>query len=192
MRWVVGTFLTAVCCGFGATGWFIWKLPHDSLLIHAVSSSLYEKPINSVTQLAAKLRVRFLPECPTTGIRPNTTIGYLAAAHDHPGSIPAEVEEIIELLIRNGCDINQYSESGTTPLHDAVLFNNAQLVSLLLNLNANPHLEIKQSPHNPEKRKKILGLNALEFAHYLNENSGQAPGGWSEVISILSEQTNGT
>jgi ankyrin repeat protein len=75
--------------------------------------------------------------------------------------------EIVILLIESGYDINAIGPAnGYTPLHDAVMANNAAAAKILLQYGANKNIKGKD------------GLTPLEKA--IKENK-------SELIKILSE-----
>jgi len=71
-------------------------------------------------------------------------------------------DELIQLLIENGCKVNCYSKSGSSPLLSAVDKNNLRLVKLLLKNGA--------STNQVELFGDNKGLNPIELAKKKNYN----------------------
>ncbi len=72
---------------------------------------------------------------------------------------------LVEYFISNGEPVNVFSSHGMTPLHDALLNNNKQHLSVLLENGANPYLK------SSDNSKSWSNLNAFEYLQHLESNS---------------------
>lgn len=84
--------------------------------------------------------------CPYLPASPESPVGLAAAAYGSAGVEPGNVRETIRLLVRLGCDINQYSAIGLTPLHGAIVGRQPGLLRVLLEEGADPRLRVVQVP----------------------------------------------
>jgi len=93
------------------------------------------------------------------------------------GMVDTETEyktfEILRFLIHRGEPIDAYSLEGYTALQSAILGNSPKLVSLLLEVGANPYLPIN-------REGKLQGKNSVEFIEHLSSKN-------EERFSILKE-----
>jgi len=98
-------------------------------------------------------------------------IGLIVAAY--PELDLEATGQLIKAVQRNGGDINAYDHIGVTPLHAAVLFNEPEIVTLLLSLGADPMLPRR---HMPGMRPTPTdGLNAGDYALWIKENGKGEP-----------------
>ena len=79
-------------------------------------------------------------------------------------AVTAGDEKIVSALIARGADVNETTGGGQTPLILAVIFGRTNVIKILINAGANPHL------------RDNLGLNALEWAQRR---------GLTEAVAIL-------
>lgn len=87
----------------------------------------------------------------------------LIASRGLPGSNAAELRIAIGTAIANGCDLNEPDIAGLQPLNAAILFNDAEIVALLLEKGADPY----QSIHKPGSQ--IDGVNSFDFLKKIEE-----------------------
>ena len=69
----------------------------------------------------------------------------------------------IGTAIANGCDLNEPDIAGLQPLNAAILFNDAEIVALLLEKGADPYQPI----HKPGSQ--IDGVNSFDFLKKIEE-----------------------
>ena len=119
-----------------AYGFSVARQSADMLLIQALHGS--SAPVRAV----ARLSMRRFAGCPEADFAPTTAIGMLVSAWDEHVSVQG-ASELLRQLEALGCDINRHGAQGLTPLHSAVLFNNASAVHLLLRAGADPRLNTK-------------------------------------------------
>lgn len=87
----------------------------------------------------------------------------LIASRGLPGSNAAELRIAIGTAIANGCDLNEPDIAGLQPLNAAILFNDAEIVALLLEKGADPYQPI----HKPGSQ--IDGVNSFDFLKKIEE-----------------------
>ncbi|MGH8560369.1 MAG: ankyrin repeat domain-containing protein, partial [Nevskiales bacterium] len=90
-------------------------------------------------------------------------VGLLTAAYGDSTSDTSRVLDVIRLLVKQGCDIDQYNASGLTPLHNAVLFRQPDLLRFLLEQQADPLLRIIAIPGKSPGRT-LANLDAYGLA----------------------------
>jgi len=86
--------------------------------------------------------------------------------------------QIAETFISRGLDVNgvnNYSSRDLTPLHAAVLYNDAEVIRFLISQGANVH----------RRSKGYYGMTPLELAEKLHEEEGLH--NRSKIITILSD-----
>lgn len=106
------------------------------------------------------------------------TLIQFAAAGVNESSSPDEMDrakKIIEQLLSDGLDVNERGALGLTALHDAVLFQNAEMTRFLLKHGA--------SVSTKAGAGKFVGEDALEFANVLQKKKPMP--GREKVIEIL-------
>lgn len=101
--------------------------------------------------------------CPHLQDSPETPIGLLVAAYGRVDRDNARIQSLIRLMVGLGCDVNQYNASGLTPVHNAVLFRQPELLQFLLEQGADPLLRTVAVP-GKATGQKTANLDALGFA----------------------------
>lgn len=121
----------------------------------------------------ARLLVKSWRSCPPLQAGPESAIGFVvnALTADAAQGAAEEVRSVIVDLLAAGCDINEYSSFGRTPLMNAVLYADPKAVQMLLALGADPQLRLRpgsaRSTSPPAFEKSVEGLNCAEFAERL-------------------------
>lgn len=131
-------------------------LPPDSLIVVAVSAD----PLRA---RLAQRRLRQLGRCPNLAESPEGPVGLAGAAYDLEGSERQQVGRTIKLLLRQGCDIDQYSSAGLTPLHGAIIGRQPGLLDNLLEQGADPLLRVIPIPGS-DLGRTIAHLDAYGVA----------------------------
>ena len=91
------------------------------------------------------------------------------------GASLIDVNEVVSIYISRGEKINHHKD-GMTPLHEAVLFGDRQLVEALLEFGADPNIAIDRDGSPVDK------LNAKQFSEFLLKNNQEK---FSEVYNFL-------
>lgn len=137
--------------------------PADQLIAAAASTNAE----------SAKLAYRELEQfgyCPYLEDSPETPVGMLTAAYGTPESDTSRVQDTIRLLVKQGCDIDQYSAAGLTPLHNAVLFSQPELLRFLVEQGADTKLRVIYVPGNNQGHS-IANLDAYGLALVLRKKN---------------------
>jgi hypothetical protein len=135
--------------------------PADQLIVAAVSA-------DAAIAWPAYRDLEQIGHCPNLADSPESPVGLLAAAYGGPDSDAQRVRDAILLLVKQGCDINQYSAVGLTPLHGAVIGRQPDLLRILLEQGADPMLRVIPIPGNPLDRS-IAHLDAYGVALVLRK-----------------------
>jgi len=98
-----------------------------------------------------------------TADKPMPVIHALIAARGLTGSNPDQLRIALGTAIANGCDLNEPDQAGLQPLNAAILFNDAEIVALLLEKGADPYQPI----HKPGSQ--IDGINSFDFLQKIEE-----------------------
>lgn len=86
-------------------------------------------------------------------------------------------------FLEKGIDINMIGVDGFTALHVAILFNQPEDVSFLLNKGANSSIRVGYSRiYGKSDKTELYGMNAIELAKHLSRNDGQDR---SKIIEML-------
>lgn len=93
-----------------------------------------------------------------------STLPFLAAAYNQPGIAPATVLELIGQAIANGCPLAATDDMGLSALNAAILYNELELVRLLLERGADPRLAIAS------QKPALDGLDSFGWLAYLEQN----------------------
>lgn len=140
---LIALLLVAVVTGAGfwmtARSREVAALPPASLIVEAVSAG----PLRS--RLALR-RLHQLGHCPNLAESPEGPVGLAGAAYDLDGDDKGHVSGTIKLLLRQGCDVDQYSAVGLTPLHGAIIGRQPDLLDTLLEQGADPLLRVIPIP----------------------------------------------
>ena len=98
-----------------------------------------------------------------TADKPMPVIHELIASRGLPDSNPDQLRIALGTAIANGCDLNEPDIAGLQPLNAAILFNDAEIVALLLEKGADPYQPI----HKPGSQ--IDGVNSFDFLKKIEE-----------------------
>lgn len=128
----------------------------DSLLM---PSFLARLKLNHQSELACTV-----PGGGENGNKP--VINYIVAGYGEPTTDDEYAERLIVTYQASGCDINEYDTTGLTPLHDAILFSQPELVRFLLANGADPGVPTRT------RRAWDHGLGAAEFALLIDDKKG--------------------
>lgn len=128
----------------------------DQLIVQAVGPE-------AATARQAYAQLQQIGGCPYLPDSPEGPVGLAAAAFDLHGSDRERVRETIALLVQQGCDVNQYSAAGLTPLHGAIIGRSPDLLRILLEQGADPRLRVIPVPGSPLGRS-IAHLDAYGVA----------------------------
>ena len=89
------------------------------------------------------------------------------------------------ILVERGADIDAHGTMlGDTALHNAVLYNEPAVVEFLLETGAGTGITIIRPGH------VWHGLTAAGLASWLNDNADRRKSDWSEIETILVNQTD--
>ncbi len=107
------------------------------------------------------------------------TIGLMVAAYNDSQTILKndQIKKIILGAIESGCDINEPDRMGLSPLNAAILFNQAEMVTILLSKGANPKNKIVSPKPN------LNGLNSYQFVDFLISKKQRRP----EIKKLLTD-----
>lgn len=154
------------------------------------------KPLGNL--INAAIRRKLYPNIPTAvifrylktarydsnGHLPNSTLPYLNFSLFGYGQPPFNSSRdnralhVAKILIARGANVNAIdANSGRSPLHEAVLMNQHEVVKFLLKHKADPMLKVIRP------KSKFHGMNALEFALFMQKAAqGES---YTEIIKIL-------
>lgn len=109
-------------------------------------------------------------------------------------AIKAKSVDIVQLLVRQGFDINARAADSSFPLIDAVLTRHAELIETCIRLGANPLLYdyegrqviqlLQECQNSPEKAQKILG-NEYEIEDIIEDQEEFQKISDEEIIKLL-------
>jgi ankyrin repeat protein len=122
----------------------------DEIMVLAAAARWNENDLLSVVlpeKLArAKLKLSGFKSCELDSFGPAVPVAsFLTAAYTEPNSGRLFLRSLFDKAIKQGCEIDAYSSiSGLTSLHEAILFNDLNLVDFLMNKGANPYQKIKR------------------------------------------------
>lgn len=131
----------------------------DALIVLAVGG-------DAAKAQRAQRTLRDLGHCPYLAESPEGPVGLAANSYGLHDNDNDRVQQTIRLLLELGCDINQYSAVGLTPLHGAVIGRQPELLRLLLAEGADPKLRVIAIPGS-ELGRSIAHLDAYGVAQVL-------------------------
>lgn len=131
-----------------------YRFPLDQMTIYATVKA-YPTWVRSL----AAYRLKQVSHCPTEPFSPSTPLSFLVAAMDEADADLERIKELFRRYLNIGCDINA-ANRGLRPIHEAILFKNASIVSYLLENGANPNLKI-------EEPSKQAGKDAFQWADHV-------------------------
>ncbi|HXG28128.1 MAG TPA: hypothetical protein VNJ47_04680 [Nevskiales bacterium] len=138
-----------------------------SLIVQAVSGERL-RAWRAQRQLKKEGRCPFLPSSP------EGPVGLATSAYGLYDNDSERVQQTIHLLLQLGCDIDQYSAVGLTPLHGAVIGRQPELLRLLLAEGADPKLRVIPIPGS-ELGRGIAHLDAYGVALVLQRKFPEDP-----------------
>ncbi len=153
------------------------KKPLERLIRSVIARNLYPSISKPVI-----FRYLEIGQYDANGIVANSTLPYLNfSLFGYSRRRPLQntrVLEVARILVSKGADINGIDvNSGRTPLHEAILMNNIEVVKFLLKHRADPYLRVNQP------KSKFHGMNSLQFSIFMEE---AAPGeSYTEIITTL-------
>ena len=117
------------------------------------------------------------------GGKPLPVIHALLASRGMNSNNQAQLLIALGTTIANGCDINEPDAAGLQPLNAAILFNDADAVTMLLEKGADPY----QSIHKADS--PIDGMNSFQFLEKIQEKEkirkNGSPRDYSAVATVL-------
>jgi Ankyrin repeat len=134
-------------------------------------------PLNVVTTYAvskyfppwerslAAFRIRQVSTCRSEDFVPSTPLSFLVATMDDTGVDLERSRALFRHFQAVGCDVNA-ANGGLRPLHEAILYRNAESVSFLLERGADPSLKLT----DPSKH---AGLDSYEWADWVCSKPGR-------------------
>ena len=109
-----------------------------------------------------------------------TALHSLLAAYDiYKGDCEENILPLIDVFLERGANVNKYSDSGYTPLHEAIIFNHPKLVEKFLNSGGKTNVRVQSD--NP----KVTGLTAKELAEVLSRNNNNIER--KKILSMFTE-----
>ncbi|MCB1197401.1 MAG: hypothetical protein KDK51_03440 [Deltaproteobacteria bacterium] len=101
---------------------------------------VYAFPVPTMTYLK---RVKNLQGIPTSDDT-QTLLQFILAGYGDRSCNREKIEEVVEIFLHAGFDINEIAPNGLTVLHDAVIWADKNLVEYLLNHGADPEVMAKE------------------------------------------------
>lgn len=122
-----------------------------------------------------------MPDGMLDGDKPMSVIHALISERGLNHYDDAQLLIALGTAIAKGCDINEPDAAGLQPLNDAILFNDAEAVNMLLEKGADPYQVI----HRPGSLSD--GMNSFQFLDLLQETSRKKGPrlDYSEVAAVL-------
>lgn len=106
-------------------------------------------------------------------------VNFLASAYDS-NEQPSRSSSMMAMAHEKGCSFNAHDpETGLTPIHQAVLFNNVSLAEILMRHGADTRKKIQRP------KSKTDNLNAREFAEFLQKKNKATD--YSQILKLLRE-----
>lgn len=154
---------------------------------------VYRADANTVLSFSASDRVPLLPRtlsgwrveswtsCPVMD-RDVNALGQTLRGYGVEGFDRHRVLATAGHLIALGCDLNQRSLTGHTPLHEAILYNEPDVVRFLLAHGADVSVTIEAG--NNAVMRFFSGMDSLGFAEALQAKSSHAENR-AEIVTLL-------
>lgn len=167
---VVGA--AALLATLGYTGMaFRMVMGADAATVVSFASS---ETLPLAPRVIANWRVDSWDGCPITDRQP-TPLNLTLRAYGMQGFDKSRVLATAEKLIELGCDTDQRNLNGYTAMHEAILYNEADVVRFLLKHGADPAVTIQTGDNEPsESRRFFSGMNAMQFTEELQRKSAHA------------------
>lgn len=93
-------------------------------------------------------------------------LSWLMALYGEPDFNNEHILTAMQLMIDNGCDIDDHQHAGMSPLHEAILLKHDEVIRFLLLNGADKNNLINRPGRKSDQ------LNSIEFAHLLYETTG--------------------
>ncbi len=154
----------------------------NMLVVYATTESDLRNGGQYLIPPLARLRLHSLKTCPKMG--DSSAMAYIVTTHSLSEADKAAALELGETFLRIGCDVNDYGQSRWTPLHVAILENDAPMVDFLLQHGADPHLRILPPKQPGQNARPTDGMDAYEFAAWIRDH-GKVKQDMSAVMVAL-------
>jgi hypothetical protein len=163
-------------------------LPNAKLIIYALPDT-HPGAVGQSLAALARLRIGTWSRCPTGEFEPNSRIGFLAASYEMGSSAQKErAEDLMRQLKGAGCDINEYDQTGHTPLLVAVLHGDPDLAEVLPRLGASASQPLQPRPGSA-RSSDLSEVNAVQYAMALHQKSSTKSERRAAVMRVLSEHS---
>ena len=116
-------------------------------------------------------RLKRVSSCEAFNAGPESPIGFVTNGIGLSYTSEPAINDLIDLMLDKGCDLNGYNAFGFTPLHGAIIAAAPAAIDLLLSRGADVNLTVRQTESNTGK--PYVGLNAIEFAKLLEATGGE-------------------
>lgn len=181
----------------------------DTLLTNNANVNTQDNNGNTPLHCAAKKSCHWIVEQLLNAKADNSIKGYYQESPLHSavkkireGSRLEDQVKTVLLLLKSGIDVNSTDEFGKTPLHNVAESGNVAMINLLLDKNANPHVQencLKRTPlhlavahERPEAVDRLIPVSDLG----IKDEGGRTPleaakrGGCKEIVAQLSSAKN--
>lgn len=152
------------------------RQPADQLIVMAVGADAAAAS-NAYRDLE---RIGYCPYLPDS---PESPVGLAGAAHDQNSVDMTRIRDTISLLVKMGCDIDQYSAAGLTPLHGAIIGRQPDLLRFLLEQGADPKLRVIPIPGS-QLGRTIAHLDAYGVTLVLRKKFPD-DAAFAEILKLL-------
>lgn len=169
---------------------------HDT----AGSTPLHLAPSPAITAIFTEELLRATAQSDVGRVCQLVAAGLSINSHDNPLSRNTPLHwaasfadaDTVTCLIARGADVNAANTDGATPLHDAVARGDEAIVKLLLQHQANPHIQCYKGRHKGktafEMASKKLNLKVLLEEHAVTKEPTQVNGISNGSVSPLLER----
>ncbi|MBT8143686.1 MAG: ankyrin repeat domain-containing protein [Gammaproteobacteria bacterium] len=141
-------------------------------------------------RVMAELRVQSWDGCPPSD-RNVSALGQTLRGYGLEGFDNERVLETAHHLISLGCDVNEAGATGQAPIHEAILYNETEVVRFLLANGANPAVKITvPSTNSSESLQHYDGMTAMQFALELDNRAGGKAAPRSEIVLLLQRHSS--
>lgn len=170
---IIGAMFAGIVVLSAAYVWSLSRQSADLLVVQATSADF------SLVRTAASWALGRIEECPYADFLPTTPYSFVISAWQ-PAAREDDIVRVLQHVHNMGCAIDKLGTNGLSALHNAVLFNNPDAVRELLLRGADPEVRTAIIENPPPIR-----LPADEFAHYLDQVSGEDRGELIKVFELI-------
>lgn len=150
------------------------RMPIQHAVLYAV-----ETDSNPIMRAVGSAKIRNIQTCPDRAFTgPSSPLSFVVSVMDEPSIDQERARTVFEHFQTVGCDVNRVKR-GEAPIHAAVVFRNARLVSYLLTQGADPYVRMTL-PH------RHSGLDAFQLLTVL---CAKSPKGCTETRAVLDRLT---